>query len=58
MTDLGLPDSNGIDTFLDIHARNSRIPVIILTALNDEKIGIDAVKEGAQDYLIKGEVDG
>ena len=34
MTDLRLPDSDGIDTFLDIHARNSRIPIIILTASN------------------------
>ena len=58
LTDLGLPDSNGIDTFLDIHARNSRIPIIIFTASNDEKIGIDAVKRGAQDYLVKGQIDG
>jgi DNA-binding NtrC family response regulator len=58
MTDLRLPDSDGINTFLDIHAKTSRIPIIILTALNDEKIGIDAVKKGAQDYLVKGQVDG
>jgi len=58
LTDLCLPDSDGIDTFLDIHARNSRIPIIIFTASNDEKIGIDAVKKSAQDYLIKGQVNG
>jgi len=58
LSDLGLPDSDGIDTFLEIHARNSRIPIIILTGINDEKIGIDAVKKGAQDYLVKGQVDG
>ena len=58
LTDLGLPDSNGIDTFLDIHARNSRIPIIIFTASNDGKIGMDAVKRGAQDYLVKGQIDG
>jgi PAS domain S-box-containing protein len=58
MTDLRLPDSDGINTFLDIHAKTSRIPIIILTALYNEKIGIDAVKEGAQDYLVKGQVDG
>ena len=58
LTDLGLPDSDGIATFLDIHARNSRIPIIIFTALNDEKIGLDAVKKGAQDYLVKGQVKG
>ena len=58
LTDLGLPDSDGIDTFLDIHARSSRIPIIIFTASNDEKIGLDAVKKGAQDYLVKGQVNG
>jgi two-component sensor histidine kinase/CheY-like chemotaxis protein len=57
LTDLGLPDSDGIDTFLDIHVRNPRIPIIIFTASNDEKIGIDAVKKGAQDYLVKGQID-
>ena len=58
LSDLGLPDSNGVDTFLDIHVRNSRIPIIILTGMDDEKIGIEAVKKGAQDYLVKGQVDG
>ncbi|AKB80989.1 sensory transduction histidine kinase [Methanosarcina barkeri 3] len=58
LSDLGLPDSDGIDTFLEIHARNSRIPIIILTGMNDEKIGVEAVKKGAQDYLVKGQVDG
>jgi len=58
LSDLGLPDSYGIDTFLEIHARNSRIPIIILTGMNDEKIGVEAVKKGAQDYLVKGQVDG
>ena len=57
-TDLGLPDSNGIDTFFDIHTRNSRILIIIFTGSNTEKNGIDAVKKGAQDYLVKGQIDG
>jgi two-component sensor histidine kinase len=58
LTDLSLEDSDGIDTFLDIHARNSRIPIIIFTASDDEKIGLDAIKKGAQDYLVKGQVNG
>ena len=58
LSDLRLPDSDGIETFLDIHAVNSRIPIIILTGIHDEKTGIDAVKKGAQDYLVKGQVDG
>ncbi len=58
LSDLGLPDSDGIDTFFDIYTRNSRIPIIIFTGSNDDKIGINAVKKGAQDYLVKGQVDG
>jgi PAS domain S-box-containing protein len=57
LSDLRLPDKDGIETFLDIHACTPRTPIIILTATNDEKIGIDAVKKGAQDYLVKGQVD-
>jgi len=58
LADLGLPDSDGVDTFRDIYARNSRIPIIIFTASNNEKIGLEAVKRGSQDYLVKGQVDG
>ncbi len=55
--DLGLPDSNDIDTFNEVKSTNWEIPIIILTGLKDENMGINAVKKGAQDYLIKGEVD-
>ncbi|WP_440945336.1 PAS domain S-box protein [Methanosarcina sp. T3] len=58
LSDLRLPDSDGVDTFLEIYGINSRVPIIILTGMNDERIGIDAVKSGAQDYLVKGQVDG
>jgi PAS domain S-box-containing protein len=58
LSDLGLPDNDGINTFFEIDAKNPQIPIIILTAVKDEKIGVDAVKRGAQDYLVKGEVDG
>jgi CheY-like chemotaxis protein len=58
LADLDLPDSDGIDTFLAIHTRNPRIPIIIFTGSSDEKIGSDAVKKGAQDYLVKGQIDG
>ncbi|MGZ7108249.1 MAG: ATP-binding protein [Methanobacterium sp.] len=56
LLDLGLPDSDGINTFLDVHKISPGIPIIILTGLNDEKTGINAVKKGAQDYLVKGNV--
>jgi signal transduction histidine kinase len=57
LLDLGLPDSEGIDTFLDVHKKSPGTPIIILTGLADEKTGINAVKKGAQDYLVKGQVD-
>lgn len=57
LLDLGLPDSGGINTFLDVHRKSPGTPIIILTGLTDEKTGINAVKKGAQDYLVKGQVD-
>jgi len=57
LTDLGLPDSQGLDTLRHILALNSRLPVIVLSSLDDEELAIEAVKAGAQDYLIKKEVD-
>lgn len=57
LLDLGLPDSEGISTFLDVHKKSPGTPIIILTGLTDEKTGINAVKKGAQDYLVKGQVE-
>jgi PAS domain S-box-containing protein len=58
LLDLGLPDSDGINTFLRIYNKNPLIPIIILTGLNDETIGSYAVKKGAQDFLVKGQIEG
>jgi len=55
--DLTLPDSSGFQTFLDVRAANSDIPVIIITGLDDESLAIRAVREGAQDYLVKSQMD-
>jgi CheY-like chemotaxis protein len=57
LLDLGLPDSDGINTFLSIRNQNSLIPIIILTGLKDETIGTYAIKEGAHDYLVKGQTE-
>ena len=57
LLDLGLPDSDGIDTLRDVHKISIKTPIIVLTGLNNEEIGIFAVKIGAQDYLIKKEID-
>ena len=58
LLDLGLPDSDGIHTFLKVYNKNPLIPIIILTGLNDETIWSYAVKNGAQDFLVKGQTDG
>jgi two-component system, NarL family, sensor histidine kinase UhpB len=58
LLDLSLPDSFGIDTYLEIKSYVKEIPVIILTGLNDANTALEALKEGAQDYLIKGEFNG
>lgn len=58
LLDLSLPDSHGLDTFAAAHASARSVPIIVLTGLDDETIAIKAVKEGAQDYLFKGQVDG
>jgi len=52
--DLGLPDSQGLNTIEMVMAKNSSVPIIILAGLDDEKIAMEAVRRGAQDYLIKG----
>ncbi|KAA9040856.1 PAS domain S-box protein [Ginsengibacter hankyongi] len=53
--DLFLPDSRGIDTFLELIKANSRIPVIIYSGLSDTQIALKAIAAGAQDFLIKGD---
>jgi signal transduction histidine kinase len=58
VSDLGLPDSQGIETFLSIHAQYPDIPIIVLTGLSDEDLALKAVQSGAQDYLVKGRVEG
>jgi signal transduction histidine kinase len=57
LLDLNLPDSWGFDTFERLHAVSS-MPIVVLTGIADEEIGVKAVQKGAQDYLGKGEVDG
>jgi len=55
LLDLTLPDSFGINSFLSIRLYVQRIPVIILSGMSDTCLAVEAIKEGAQDYLVKGE---
>ena len=58
LLDLGLPGSWGIDTVRDLFAQSRRTPtLIVLSGLSDEDVAVQALQAGAQDYLIKGQVD-
>ena len=57
LLDLSLPDSDGIATLTTLQRYASSIPIIVLTGLNDDELGIQAMQVGAQDYLVKGQVD-
>lgn len=56
LLDLSLPDSSGLSTLRQLQAVVPTIPVVVLTATGDEQAGVDALRLGAQDYLIKGEI--
>ena len=58
ITDLGLPDAKGLDTYRQVRLQAPNHPVIVLTGDLDESLGMQAVSEGAQDYLVKGQVSG
>ncbi|GAB7093212.1 hypothetical protein JCM30237_03640 [Halolamina litorea] len=56
LLDLGLPDSDGLESLTGVIDATELVPVIVLTGIQDERIGIEAIKRGAQDYLVKDEV--
>ena len=58
LSDLGLPESSGFETLNLLLPVAGSLPVIVLTGLSDQKIGSEAVRAGAQDYLFKGQVNG
>jgi len=57
LLDLSLPDSQGLDTVRAAHSQARGIPIVVLTGADDETLGVAAVRNGAQDYLVKGQVD-
>ncbi len=58
LLDLSLPDADGLDTLVRAHAQAPKTPIVVLTGHDDEALAVRAVRAGAQDYLVKGHVDG
>jgi len=58
LLDLSLPDGQGLETLKIIKEHSLSTPIVILSGLNDEALAIQAVRQGAQDYLFKGQVTG
>ena len=57
LLDLGLPDAQGLAAVRRAHAVAPRVPLVVLTGLDDEALAAQALQEGAQDYLIKGQIE-
>jgi two-component system cell cycle response regulator len=57
VTDLALPDSQGYDTFLRVRGAAIDVPIVVMSSYDDQSLALRAVKEGAEDYLVKGRAD-
>ena len=57
LLDLGLPDSQGFETFTRVKAGAGHTPIIVLSGMDDEKVALRALHEGAEDYIVKSRVD-
>jgi PAS domain S-box-containing protein/putative nucleotidyltransferase with HDIG domain len=57
LLDLGLPDSQGFATFARVYAEAPQVPVVVLSGVADENLAMKTVHEGAQDYVLKGNLD-
>jgi PAS domain S-box-containing protein len=57
LVDLGLPDSQGIYTFQEIINASPRSPIVIITGTDNENIGIEAIRDGAQNYMVKNQIN-
>src|ERR1051326_8511676 len=58
LLDLGLPDSQGLETFSRVQAHLPNDPIVVISGLDDQSVALDAVRAGAQDYLVKGRIEG
>ena len=57
LLDLGLPDAQGLGAVRRAHAAAPRIPLVVLTGMDDDSLAAQALQEGAQDYLVKGQIE-
>jgi diguanylate cyclase (GGDEF)-like protein/PAS domain S-box-containing protein len=57
LLDLGLPDATGLDAVRRAHLAAPRVPLVVLTGLDDETLALQALQEGAQDYFVKGQIE-
>jgi DNA-binding NarL/FixJ family response regulator len=57
LLDLGLPDAQGLAAIKSIRAAAPQVPLVVLTGMDDELLAMRSLQEGAQDYLIKGQVE-
>ena len=57
LLDPGLPDAQGLGAIRRAHTAAPQVPLVVLTGLDDESLAVQALQEGAQDYLIKGQID-
>ncbi len=58
LLDLSLPDTQGLDTLLQVQQQAPSLPIVVMTGTDSEELAMEAVRKGAQDYLVKGQVDG
>jgi PAS domain S-box-containing protein len=58
LLDLTLPDSSGLDTVRRARRISPDLPIVVLTGVDDENTGVEAMRTGVQDYLVKGQTDG
>src|SRR5438270_3450847 len=58
LLDLGLPDSQGLDTFVRARRGAPNEPIVVISGIDDEELALEAVRSGAQDYLVKGRIEG
>ena len=56
LTDLTLPDAKGVETVASVHAKAEDVPIVVLTSERDEALALQALRQGAEDYLVKGHI--